>query len=1113
MPRRIRHTVRALSAAIWVCGASLAQAQTDAPLGYYRFPAVSGRTVVFTAEGDLWRVPLAGGIAQRLTSHLSEESRAAISPDGQWIAFSGAYDGPVEVYVMLLTGGLPRRLTWDGGNAGVRGWTPDGKVLFATRSRSELPTSQLFTVDPVSARREAIPLAQAFQGAYDGSRLIFTRFEANSSNTKRYRGGMLQQLWVWDGGAAEARPLLPGDEAASRSPMVWNGRVYFVGDRDLNMNLWSARLDGSDAVQHTFHHGWDVLGTSLSEGRIVYQLGAELRVYDIAANADAAIPIRLASDLDQERERWVKKPLDYTSTLHLSPDGERVVATTRGQIFVLPAKAGRIADVTRQPGVRYRQARFMPDGKSVLAMSDASGEIEFWKLPANGVGSPQQVTRNATVLRWDGIPSPDGRFIASADKNQVLSLIDATTGESRRIDSCDTWADFQDLAWSPDGRWLAYAKSAANLLLQTWIYDTKNGTRTAVTDERTDSWSPTWSPDGHWLWFLSDRHFESTVTSIWGSRQPDPFFDQKAKLYGVALQSEFRSPFDLVDELHPADEKAADGKGDTEKKDPAATAGKTSKPKAGKKDAPKTDKGKALEPVEIALDGMATRLIEVPLAPGNYSALSTDGKRLYFLAASTEPDPKFALRALTVGRDGDEPTTVMEDVASYEVSGNGKKLLVRKKDNLYVFEGAGKAPAELDKAQVPLGDWTFAFDPRIEWRQMFTEAWRLERDYFYDPALHGVDWPAIRTRYQALADRVKDRAELADVFQQMIGELSALHMYVNGGDLRRAPDPADPGSLGAAFVRDEAAGGWRITRIPRTDPNWPDEASPLARPGVDVREGDVIQMVDGVATAPVPDVGALLRNKTGKPVLLRLARAGGATHEVLVKPLSPAEATALRYRTWEYDRRMRVEKQGAGRIGYVHLQAMGAGDMARWAREYYPIYEREGLIVDVRNNNGGNIDSWILGKLLRRNWFYWQPRVGRPFGNMPYAFRGRMCVLVNERTVSDGEAFAEGFRRLGLGKVVGTRTLGGEIWLSASNFLVDKGIATAAETGVFGLESDWIIEQHGVDPDVVVDNLPRATYDGTDAQLDAAVRLLLDDLEKNPLPKVTAPRYPVKAVR
>ena len=1090
---------------------STSAAGPEAPVGYYRYPAVSGRTVVFTAEGDLWRVGLEGGVARRLTSHLGEESRAAISPDGKWIAFSAQYDGPIEAYVMPLEGGLPRRLTYDGTRALVVGWTPEGRVLYASRIQSGLPNMQLYAVDPQSAARTAVPLAQASQGAYAGPKLVFTRFDISGSNTKRYRGGMLQQLWLWDGGKAEAKKLMPSDSAGSRTPMVWNGRVYFAGDRDLNFNLWSVSLNGADPKQHTFHKGFDVLGAALSDGHIVYQLGAGLRVFDIAANTDASLDIRLATDLDQERERWVKKPLDYTTALHVSATGDRVVATTRGQVFVLPAKEGRIVEASRRPGVRYRQARFMPDGKTILAMSDESGEIEFWRLPANGVGEAKQLTRDAKILRWDGVPSPDGKWVASNDKNQVLSLIDVATGVAKRIDDCDNWGDIQDLTWSPDSRWLAYAKGADNLQLQLWIYDTSHGTRTAVTSDRTDSYSPAWSPDGKWLWFLSDRNFESTVQGIWGSRQPDPFFDHKTKIYGVSLLEQFRSPFDPADELHPPEAK------DDAAKDAKPAAGKTgagvSRPSAAKSVAAKDAAADAKKgPGDIALVGLPTRLIEAPAPAGNYGSLSVDAKRLYYLDATTESDPKFALKSLAIANDGDEPTTVMEDVKSYELSLDGKKLLLRKKDNLYVFDGASKAPGELDKTAVPTGGWTFAFDPRVEWRQMFTEGWRLERDYFYDTNLHGVDWKAIRDRYLPLADRVTDRAELADVFQQMIGELIALHMYVYGGDFRKVTDPADPGSLGATLIRDEAAGGWRIAHIPPTDPDWPGEASPLARGGLDVREGDVITLVNGVAVLGVPDVQALLRNQAGKQVLLRLSRAG-TTHDALVKPLSPGDAAQLRYRTWEYTRRVRVDSLSAGRIGYVHFQAMGADDIAKWVREYYPVFEREGLILDVRNNNGGNIDSWILGKLLRRNFFFWQPRVGQRFGNMPYAFRGRMCVIANERTVSDGEVFAEGFRRLGLGKIVGTRTLGGEIWLSSNNFLVDKGIATAAETGVFGLEGTWVIENHGVDPDVEVDNLPHATYEGGDAQLDTAVRTLLDDLKQNPVPPVTHPRYPVKAVK
>ncbi len=367
-------------------------------------------------------------------------------------------------------------------------------------------------------------------------------------------------------------------------------------------------------------------------------------------------------------------------------------------------------------------------------------------------------------------------------------------------------------------------------------------------------------------------------------------------------------------------------------------------------------------------------------------------------------------------------------------------------------------------------------------------------------------------RYRPLAARVTDRAELADVFQQMIGELVALHMYVYGGDARTGTDNAPPATLGAEWVRDEAAGGWRIVGIHRADPDTPDALSPLDQPGVDVRAGDVVTAIDGVGTLSVMHPSALLRRKAGKEVLLAVKR-GSASLDAIVRPIANVKDAELRYDAWEYSRRQRVDSLGAGRIGYVHLRSMGASDMAQFTRDFYPIYQRDGLVLDARNNTGGNIDAWVLSRLIRRSWMWWQPRTAKPFGNMPFAFDGRMIVLVNERTASDGEVLAEGFRRLGLGKVLGTRTWGGEIWLSQDNFLVDRGIATAAETGVYGPEGRWLIENHGVDPDVVVDNAPHETFDGRDAQLDAAVRMLLDDLARNPVRRPAPPNYPDKSVK
>lgn len=1099
MPRRLIASVWLLLSAMPAAAAEFPSPAVTAPtppvtpdrVGYYRYPAVHGRTVVFTAEGDLWRVPLEGGVAQRLTSHVGEESRAAISPDGKWVAFTAAYDGPNEAYVMPLDGGLPKRLTWDGLRANVLGWTPEGEVMIATRRHSGLPAARLAVLNPATGERRVLPLAQAAEGAWLGRSLVFTRQEPNFSATRRYRGGLAQQLWIWDGGSTEARRLMPSDSAVSRQPMAWNGRVWFVGDRDLDMNLWSVAPDGSDARQHTFHRGWDVMSASLSEGRVVYQRGADLRVFDIGTGTDAAIPIRLASDFDQMRERWVSNPVEWVSAAHLSPTGDRVVLTARGQVFVAPAKTGRLVQVTRDPATRWRQARFLPDGRTIVGLSDASGEIEWWKAPANGVGEPSALSRDGRVIRWDGAPSPDGRWLASWNRDRELWLLEIATGRHRRIATFEEWNDFQDVSWSPDSRWLLYVRPAPNLLLQVVLYDTQTDRHTAITSERWDSYSPKFSPDGKWIWFLSDRHYQSVVPQIWGSRQPDPFFDRTTKVYALSLRREFRSPFAPADELHAGTDEVA------------KPAPKSAAPAKGAKAMPS-----GVAPVTIELDGIAERLIEAPVPPGNYSALSTDGKRLWWLSTPAAADPRRALQSVAIEPEPDAPGSLLDGVESYELSADGKKLLVRKGTAFHVFDAGGKAPDKLDETRVRLDGWRFTLDPRIEWRQMFAEAWRLHRDYFWDPAMGGVDWTAVREKFRPLAERVTTRAELSDVLAQMVGDLSVLHTYVRGGDDRRPGDPVDPASLGAVLERDERAGGFRVVRVLRGDPDRPDRLGPLAKPEVGVRDGDVITAINGVAARSAPDVGALLRGQSGRSVLLRVQRPGGEPRDVLVEPVAPARETDLRYSEWELGRRLRVDSLAAGRIGYVHLRAMGPDDIAQWQRDYFPVWEREGLVVDLRGNRGGNIDSWILGKLLRRAWAWWQPRSGRPFANMPFAFRGKLAVIVDESTISDGELFADGVRRLGLGRIVGTRTWGGEIWLSADNFLVDRGIATAAETGVYGPEGEWLIEGRGLEPDVVVDNLPLATAAGADAQLDAAVRLLLDEIARSPRRDPVAPPRP-----
>jgi tricorn protease len=1084
--------------------------RAEETLGYYRFPAIHGDTVVFAAEGDLWRVSRQGGVATRLTTHPGEESRPAISPDGRTIAFSAVYEGPNEVYTMPIDGGLPVRRTFEGESARVMGWTPGGEVLYSTSHYSRLPNTQLARLDPNTGRRSLVPLSQASEGSYtpDGKTLFFTRFAFQGSHTKRYKGGTAQNLWRFRDGDAEAVPLTADFPGTSREPMYWQGRLYFASDRDGTMNLWSMDEQGGDLKQHTSHRGWDVTSPGLSEGRIVYQLGADLRIFDVSANQDAPLPVRLVSDFDQLREAWVKKPLDFLTATSLSADGDRIAFTARGQVFVVPVKKGRIVEVTRRPGVRYREARFLPDGKSVLALSDESGEVEIWKLPANGIGKPEQLTTDGKVLRWEAVPSPDGRWIAHHDKDQQLWLLDTRTRKQTRI-AASADGGFQNLAWSPDSHWLAWSVSGENTFNRIFLYRVETGVTTALTTDRYNSWSPAWSRDGKWIYFLSDRSLRTLVPSPWGPRQPDPFLAATTQIFGVALKKDTRSPFLPPDELHPAKK---DGEEAEEAKDEDKDKDKIDKKKKGAKEV--EAKEEASVKVEIDLDGLEKRLFEVPVPPGNYAALTANEERLFWLSPELGfEDAGVALLSLPFDSEADEPSTVMEEVEGYDLSADGKKLLVRKGEQFYVFDAAAEAPGELDKAQVDLSAWTFTVNPREQGQQMFREAWRLERDYFYDPKMHGVDWPAMLEKYRPLSLRVTSRGELDDLLGQMVSELSALHTFVGGGEHRKGDDAIEVASLGAVLARDEAAGGWRVERLYRSDPDEPSAAGPLAAPGVNVGEGDVIESVNGVAISTAAEPARLLRNQAGKQVLLSVKDAKTRkSRDVVVTPISPDKDADLRYGDWEYSRRLAVEEKGKGEIGYVHLRAMGSGDYTQWARDFYPVFNRSGLIIDVRNNQGGNIESWILAKLLRKAWFWWQPRVGGSFSNMQYAFRGHIVVLVNEGTASDGEAFAEGIRRLGLGKVIGTRTWGGEIWLSASNVLVDNGIATAAEFGVYGPEGIWLIEGHGVDPDIVVDALPHATFKGEDAQLDAAIRYLQEKIKAEPVPVPKAPAYPNKAL-
>ncbi len=1045
-----------------------------------RHPGLHGDRVFLSAEGDLWTAPLAGGEAQRLTRHPDAETQVAVSADGELLAFAASYDGPLEAYVMPVSGGMPKRVSFDGARIDVLGWSPEGVILYASRAHSGPSQRRVIRmVNPETLETTTLPVLDANQAGVDpeSGSVAFTRFglRITGDHVRRYRGGAMAQLWRLDSsGAREAVRLLPDLGANVTDPMWWRGRIYFVSDLSGTSNLWSVDRDGGDLEQHTHHEVWALREPALQDGRVVYQLGADLRVLDLATGADRTIPIQLVGDFDLRRERWLSKPLDYLDSANPSPRGDRVALTVRGRTALAGLGPLRRVELASSGTHRVRAAVPGAEGRWVYAISDASGQNEIWRFPTGGQNEAEQLTTDGGVHRWRLHPSPDGRFLAHDDKNGDLWVLDLASGENRRIHSVGGGVDdaFGTPAWSADGETIAIARPGGPREVNQIVLHSLTDDRSSVlTSDRYESFSPAFSRDGEWLYFLSNRNFQANPTSPWGDRNLGPAFDRRSLIYALALQAENRFPFQSTDELQL--------NGSSEKGD-------------------EDEEGQI---PSIEFDDLAERLFEVPVAPGNYSLLSVGEDRLFLLDRDAGPDEAPNLRTLEVTDQSPKLETFMEKVATYSLSGDGKRLFVMKDGEakeMFLVDAGAKVPEDLEAARVRVGDWQLAITPREEWRQMFVDAWRMHRDFSFDPDMRGLDWEAVKARYEPLVERVTDRWELDDLLGEMIGELGILHSQVGRADLPSDQEAAEPASLGAEYEPTE--NGLEITHIYLSDPELPNERAPLLRPGVDAAVGDVLTGVNGKPVKSRSDLANALEHQAGQQVLLDLRR-GADAHRSVVTPVDMSREAMLRYGDWVYRSRDAVAQASGGRIGYLHLRAMGARDIASFVREFYANYDREGLILDVRNNRGGNIDSWVIEKLLRRAWAFWlPPGGGTPVTNMQQTFRGHLAVLVDQFTYSDGETFAAGIKSLKLAPLIGTTTAGAGIWLSDRNRLSDRGIARIAEYPQFGVDGRWLIEGRGISPDIEVDNSPGAAFRGRDQQLERAIEYLQKKLAEDPIP-------------
>lgn len=1091
--------------------------------GYYRFPTIAGDTVVFTAEGDLWSVPVSGGTARRLTTHPALEAQASLSPDGRQVAFVATYDGQSDIYVIPMAGGEPRRLTFEGPRIWLSGWSADGRIVYASDNAIG-PSWRFMTrlVDPRDGRTEELPLADAHSAVVGpDDTVFFNRFGLllTGDNVRGYRGGAMAQLWRWQRGSdAEASRLAADADFNLTRPMLDASGLYAVADVDGVDNLMALGSDGSSRRGLTAHSDFGVRFPALGNGRIVYQHGADLRVYHLAEGRDALIPIALGSDFEQRRERFLLNPLSFATDLALAPDGARVAIAARGRVVTAGLGPLRRIELAIPATARARSVALAPDGKSAYLILDADGRSEIWQLPADGSTGGRALTDDGTVHRWRIALSPDGKTLAHEDKLGRLWLLDIESRRNRVVDESPFEGDGSrgDLAWSADSRWLAFARAdSAVLRAQIIVLMVADGEKHTVTSDRYVSSSPAFARDGRWLYFISERQFTATPGAPWGDRNMGPMFDRRDKIYALALQQGLRFPFQPPDELKPAGDDAASD-------DPGAKSKDQDKDQDENKDKNKSKAQPVKRGPDIAFAGLAQRLFEVPLAAGNFSDLSAHAERLYFLEREAAPGAHATLRSLAIGNDKPQAKTLIDAINGYALSADGQWLAISRPgapnanlapgaappSDVLLVKASDKLPDDLGDSTLRLADWRLAIEPDLEWQQMFDEAWRMHRAFAFDGNLRGVDWDAVRAQYAPLVKRVAERSELDDLLAQMISEVAILHSQMRSGESRSDPDAPVPAWLGAKL--EDSADGVRIARIYRSDPELPSERAPLAQPEVDAADGDRIVAVDGRAVHSLGEVQNALRFKAGQQVLLGIERPGRKAHQSIVVPVPTDRDQLLRYSDWVESNRARIAAASANRIGYLHLRAMGAGDMAGFVREFYANIDREGLIIDVRRNRGGNIDAWVIAALMRRAWAFWQPPRGVPYWNMQQAFRGHLVVLADQLTYSDGETFAAGIKALGLAPVIGMRTAGAGIWLSDRNRLADGGAARIAEFGQFALDGRWLIEGIGVAPDQRVDNLPLATARGGDAQLDAALAELTRRLAAEPVPTLKAEPIPAR---
>jgi tricorn protease len=1132
MRSQIRYA-RILASMLLAANASWAVAD-DPGRTLMRFPTLHGDTVVFVAHDNLWSVARSGGKAFRLTSEPGRDLMPRFSPDGKWLAFTAEYEGNRDVYVIPAAGGAPRRLTftsdivdeapmrWGPSNMVVT-WTPDSRdIVFLSRREAWNPAwPRLFTVSVDGGLAQPMPLDRGGFISYspDGGRIAFNRIFRNFRTWKRYQGGLAQDLDIYDFSTRTLTHVTdwPGTETF---PMWYRQTIYFLSDHDTNSraNIWAFDTVGGQFREVTHFSDFDIDFPSLGsadgqDAGIVFQKGGSLFVMDLPSEQVHELQVSVGDDASRTGPRWMDaasqirdKDMAEVTDFALSPNGKRVAFSARGDLFTVPVEHGNTRNVTQSSTADEDHPAWSPDGKTLAYTTDSSGEQQIALRAAEG--GPEKILTHFPsgyfyMPRW----SPGADQLSFSDNEHRLWTIAASGGEPRQI-AHDPYAEIHDQSWSPDGKWLAYSISTPNQQRGIWLYNLDTGKATRVSEALANDYSPIFDSTGRYLYFLSTRHENPTVSQT----EVNIATLKMTGIYVATLQRDAPSPF-----APRSDEGVPEaGDGESGGKGGGASAARASsdttarwKPGAGK-------------PVKIDLDGLMTRVDRMPIEGANITRIEMRDDRIFYrkdppgMIEGPLPGEKTALHVYDVKKRKD--ALFVQGLADYVVSADGTKVLFKSEKNYVVADSkapvaeGGKAGAGDDGPKtLDLSHMRARVEPRQEWEEMFTNAWRIERDFFYSAKMNGVDWASMRAHYERLLPLVGSRGDLNYLIGEMIGELSNSHTYVGGGDALPADRRVPTAFLGVDFQLDAGSGRYRLARIYSGDNTREYYRSPMSAPGLNIHEGDYLLAIDGTELKAPTDPYRLLVGKLDGTVKLSVAdSASGKRRDVVVQPVQTE--LPLRQKEWIDRNRERVDRLSGGRIGYLYLSDMDAVGMDQFVRQFYVQLDKQALVVDERWNGGGFIDQVLLERLRRVLVAMTTNRQGAATTFTQQVLDGPKVCLMNHYSGSDGDLFPYYFRQYGLGPLIGTRTWGGVRGIRGEWTLLDGGYVTVPEASTYGLDSQWNMENHGVDPDIVVDDSPADWASGHDVQLEAGVNFLLDALKKArsglPPPPALLPAYP-----